>query len=163
MLALSGNFKFSANNLTHSTAPRFLLFFPKRILAHSEGKNRYAFAMRKLDMIHMCSPCESICIDGKNKEDGAFRCHLLCFTEWGYWRTDFVGKSPADERRCSYLLRARKRRFSPKYESQDYHSQGTGGVSPAEAVIISSAAVILSSGASYALFIFICTLLLSIT
>ena len=28
-------------------------------------------------MIHMRSPCESICIVGKNKEDGALRHHLL--------------------------------------------------------------------------------------
>ena len=121
------------------------------IFSRKIPRNRYAFAMRKLDMIHMRSPCESICIVGKNKEDGAFRCHLLFgllirFTEWGYWRTDFEGKSPADERRCSYLLRARKRRFSPKSESQDYHSTSTLGVSPDEAVITSSVGVKRSIG-----------------
>ena len=51
----------------------------------------------------MRSPRESIWIVGKNKEDGALRHHLLFgllirFTKWGYWRTDFEGKSPADER-----------------------------------------------------------------
>ena len=101
------------------------------IFSRKLPRNRYAFAMRKLDMIHMRSPCESICIVGKNKEDGAFRCHLLFgllirFTEWGYWRTDFEGKSPADERRCSYLLRARKRRFSPKYQSQTWQRDFEG-------------------------------------
>ena len=47
------------------------------IFSRKLWRNRYAFAMRKLDMIHMHSPCESICIVGKNKEDGALRHHLL--------------------------------------------------------------------------------------
>ena len=41
-----------------------------------------------------------------------------------------------------------ERRYMPKCADRDHHSQGTVGVSPADAVIISAEAVILRVGAS---------------
>ena len=81
------------------------------IFSRKMPRNRYAFAMRKLDMIHMCSPCESICIDGKNKEDGALRCHLLLVCLFVLRNRD-IGEQILRRnlryatRSCRYLLRA---------------------------------------------------------
>ena len=91
--------------------------------------------------------------DGKNEEDGAFRCHLL-FVCLFVLRNEDIGEQilrgnfrSSPDRRTGAYVGGGKRKFTPKYGSQDYHSQGTVGVSPNEAVIISCAAVISIEGA----------------